>query len=84
MAPATGDWVALAPNRRRSLVVSRGLAAGIGHHAPRPVRGGVEQVLVANVDVVGVVAGVDRPCNVAKLERFLVLAADSGAVPVWC
>jgi ribosome biogenesis GTPase len=36
-------------------------------------------VLVANADVVGIVAAVDKPLSIARVERFLVLAEDSGA-----
>jgi ribosome biogenesis GTPase len=82
LAPATGDWVALVDDPDLGLV--------IGHVMPRrtaivrrdPAEEVVEQVLVANADVVGVIVGVDRPLNIARIERFLVLAADSGAAPL--
>ena len=38
-----------------------------------------DQVLVANIDRVAVVHGLDQPANEARIERFLVLAIDSGA-----
>ena len=41
-----------------------------------------KQTLAANVDVVGILVGLDLPPNEARIERFLVLAADSGAEPV--
>lgn len=41
-----------------------------------------EQVLVANVDLVGIVQPLDQDLNLARIERFLVLALDSGASPV--
>ena len=81
LAPATGDWV----------VVEDGeLGLAVGQILPRataivrrdPAEEVIEQVLVANADVVGVVAGVDRPANIARIERFLVLAEDSGAEPI--
>jgi ribosome biogenesis GTPase len=71
--PATGDWVAL---RRRP-------APAVAAVVPRwstLARDG--QVLAANVDVVLVVAALDRPLNVNRIERELVLAWDSGAQPV--
>jgi ribosome biogenesis GTPase len=81
-APATGDWVLVdadaAPAPRLERVLPR--ATAIVRRDPSEEV--IEQVLVANVDVVGVVAAVDRPLNLAKIERFLVLAADSGAYPV--
>jgi ribosome biogenesis GTPase len=39
----------------------------------------VEQVLVANVDLVLIVHGLDRPLPPGRLERFLVVGWDSGA-----
>ena len=70
-----GDWVTVADGRvtgilpRWSALVRRG-ADG------RP------QVLAADVDLVLVVASLDRALNANRIERELVLAWDSGAVPV--
>ena len=44
--------------------------------------GRTEQVLAANVDLVIVVHGLDRPLKPGRLERSLVLTWDSGAVPL--
>jgi len=71
--PATGDWVVLATDPRPT----------VEHVLPRHstlVRAG--QVLAANVDLVLVVASLDRPLNLNRVERELVLAWDSGAQPV--
>ncbi|MEO7836875.1 MAG: ribosome small subunit-dependent GTPase A [Acidimicrobiales bacterium] len=71
--PATGDWVVVRLEPRPS----------VEHILPRSStleRAG--QVLAANVDVVLVVAALDRPLNLNRLERELVLAWDSGAQPV--
>ncbi|BBE21666.1 hypothetical protein MN0502_05490 [Arthrobacter sp. MN05-02] len=40
------------------------------------------QVLGANIDLVGVVVPLDRPLSTNRLERTLVAAWDSGAVPI--
>ncbi len=40
------------------------------------------QVMVANVDVVFILDTLNRPLNVGRLERSLVLAYESGAEPV--
>lgn len=40
------------------------------------------QALAANIDAVMVVIPLDRPISVRQIERFLVLAWDSGAEPV--
>ncbi|HEX6370805.1 MAG TPA: ribosome small subunit-dependent GTPase A [Longimicrobium sp.] len=79
--PATGDWVAVdegdgtatihAVLPRRSLF--RRKAAGEATEA---------QVLAANVDVALVAAALPADVNARRIERYLALAWESGAVPV--
>jgi ribosome biogenesis GTPase len=75
-----GDWVGCAPHDtwrieavlpRRTALVRR--AAGTAERA---------QPLAANVDVVLLVCGLDGDFNPRRVERALVLVADSGARPV--
>jgi ribosome biogenesis GTPase len=81
--PAVGDWVVA---RRRP----EGNRASIVEVLPRrsrfsrKVAGGVtdEQVVAANVDVVFLVMGLDGDFSPRRLERYLLLARDSGAAPV--
>ena len=82
-SPVVGDWVHAEPGpmptdpwsilavlpRRSS--ISRG-AAGTGK---------TEQVLAANVDKVWVVHGLDLPLNLRRMERYLTVVRESGAVP---
>ena len=81
--PAVGDWVLLEPGPmpadpwslvgvlpRRS-AFSRGAAYD----------GATEQVLAANVDTVWIVHGLDAPINPRRLERYLAVAWESGAIP---
>jgi ribosome biogenesis GTPase len=77
--PATtvGDWVALAPDDD----VVEALLPRASLLARRDPTGG-EQLLAANVDVVGVVCGMDRPRSTGRIDRFVALAWDAGAVPV--
>jgi ribosome biogenesis GTPase len=81
--PAVGDWVVVRrqPAERRGSIVallprrsrfSRKLA---GHVTD-------EQVVAANVNVVFIVMGLDPDFNPRRLERYLLLARDSGAAPV--
>jgi ribosome biogenesis GTPase len=42
----------------------------------------VEQVMVANVDIVAIVHGLDRRLPPGRLERLLIMAWDSGAEPI--
>jgi len=71
--PTTGDWVALRtdPEPAVDVVLPRWSALE---------REG--QLLAADIDVVFVVASLDRPLNLNRIERELVLAWDSGARPV--
>jgi len=81
--PAVGDWVAV----RKRPEEDRGVIIGVlprrsafTRRAAGEVTG--EQVVAANVDIVFVVMGLDRDYNVRRLERYLVMARESGASPV--
>jgi ribosome biogenesis GTPase len=79
--PTVGDWVA---------VVDAGERYAIEAVLPRrtkvsrktPWLKSEEHVLVANVDTVFLVSGLDHDFNVRRLERYLATAWDSGADPV--
>jgi ribosome biogenesis GTPase len=78
---AAGDWAAirmepgygpvLSALLPRRTAIERHDPSGLGH-----------QVVAANVDKVAIVHGLDRPINPACLERFLVIAWESGAEPM--
>jgi ribosome biogenesis GTPase / thiamine phosphate phosphatase len=80
--PAVGDWVAV--------VDAPGDTAAIEAVIPRkskvsrktPWLKAEEHVLVANVDTVLIVSGLDGDFNPRRLERYLTAAWDSGADPV--
>lgn len=82
----TGDWVALARNDDDGALPPA--VVGIlprystlqRKKAHDPLS--VPQILGANIDLVGVVVPIDRPLSVNRLERTLVAAWDSGAVPI--
>lgn len=81
--PVTGDWVLVEPGPMptdpvsivtvlpRDTAISRGVAGS----------GAAEHVLAANVDTVWIVHGLDAPLNPRRLERYLAVAWESGAVP---
>jgi ribosome biogenesis GTPase len=81
--PAVGDWVALDGS---SSAVERRVRAILPRRSKlsRKVAGTVtaEQLVAANVDVVLVVMGLDGDYSVRRLERFLVMAWESGARPL--
>ena len=81
--PAVGDWVVV---RRRPGGTSGDIVAVLPRRSwfSRKTAGEVtdEQVVAANVDVVFVVMGLDGDYNLRRLERYLLLARESGARPV--
>ena len=76
--PCVGDWVTL----REGCVISAVLPRRTKLSRKEPGRRACEQVLAANMDVLFVVSGLDGDYNPRRLERYLVLAHESGARPV--
>ncbi len=82
VAPSTGDFVTVIDDEEDG--------PSIGRTAPRktalirraPGRVPEPQVLASNIDDVFVMQGLDRPLNLRRIERQLVIAWDSGAKPV--
>jgi ribosome biogenesis GTPase len=81
--PATGDWVVVADldSELPSVIAVLPRWSAISRLAPAD-RAATVQVIAANVDVLAVVAGLDRPLSANRLERTLVLAWESGAQPL--
>lgn len=82
IAPVTGDWVTVRDDDELGLVVDRVFTRRTSITRRDPAEQINDQVLVSNVDVVAVVHGLDQSSNDARIERFLVLAIDSGAEPL--
>ena len=83
--PAVGDWVALdAPAGGTSTI--RGVlprrTAFVRTAASDQHRVSEQQVVAANVDVVFLVSALAGDHNLRRLERYLVVAWESGAEPV--
>ncbi|MEX0791072.1 MAG: ribosome small subunit-dependent GTPase A [Actinomycetota bacterium] len=68
----TGDWVAVRGDRLLTTLPRKGVLRRSG-------RGGVEQLLAANVDIVLLVCGLDRPVTPGRVHRGAVQAWDAGA-----
>jgi ribosome biogenesis GTPase / thiamine phosphate phosphatase len=79
LLPAVGDWVAYRP---AEAVVEAVLPRRSKLSRKTPLKEAEEQVLVANVDLVFLVTGLDRDFSVRRLERYLAIAWESGASPV--
>ena len=73
---AVGDRVLLGDGRVREILHRTSLLQR------RDPSSGREQLIAANVDLVVVVCGLDRPVRPGRIERFVTLAWDAGAVPL--
>ncbi|MEA2001628.1 MAG: ribosome small subunit-dependent GTPase A [Actinomycetota bacterium] len=81
LGPVTGDWAVardtpdggliLHELLPRTTMVLRGNATATG-----------EQVLVANIDTMFILHGVDRPHRVGRLQRLAILSWEAGVHPV--
>jgi len=81
--PAVGDWVALRPNPSGGRCQIRSVLSRRSRFSRRAAgRETEEQVVAANIDRVLIVFGLDKPVNARSLERYLVVARQSGAEPV--
>jgi len=81
--PAVGDWIAVRKRPEDDRAVILGVLPRRSAFTRRAA-GDVtdEQVVAANVDVVFIVMGLDRDYNPRRLERYLLMARESGAPPV--
>src|SRR5579863_1631983 len=79
MWPAVGDWVAL---RSGAPVIESVFKRQTALSRKQPGRAMDEQVLAANIGVLFIVSGLDHDYNERRLERYLVVARQSGAQPV--
>ena len=81
--PAVGDWVVI---RRRRAGDQAAIVAVLPRRSwfSRKVAGTVtdEQIVAANVDVAFIAMALDADFNLRRLERYLLLARESGAEPV--
>jgi ribosome biogenesis GTPase len=81
--PVVGDWVAIRPNLAGGPAQIRAcLARRTWFSRKAAGRETTEQVVAANVDTVLLVFGLLAPVNRRSLERYLVVARQSGAAPV--
>ncbi|HWI20072.1 MAG TPA: ribosome small subunit-dependent GTPase A [Vicinamibacterales bacterium] len=80
---AVGDWVAILPTPGEATATIEAVLPRRTKFS-RKVAGEIteEQVVAANIDVVFIVMGLDGDYNPRRLERYLLLARESGARPV--
>ena len=81
--PTAGDWVvaSVRPNERTATIHT---LLPRKSSFSRKVAGEItdEQVIASNIDTIFIVCGLDLNFNLRRIERYLSLAWESGAVPV--
>lgn len=80
--PVVGDWVAARVAAPDYAIVEAVLPRRTCFSRCAAGRREMEQALAANIDIVFLVCGLDGDFNLRRLERYLALAAESGASPV--
>lgn len=80
--PAVGDWVAIRVRReeRKTKATIHAVLPRCSKFS-RKVAGSKtdEQVVAANIDTLFLVTGLDNDFNVRRIERYLLMASESGA-----
>lgn len=79
ISPTTGDWVLYSRDRHGEAVIDTVLERRTSIVRRDPADRVVKQTLAANLDIAAVLIGLDEEINSAQVERFLILAVDSGA-----
>lgn len=81
--PAVGDWVVIQIRAAEARSTIHAILPRRSKFS-RNVAGSTteEQVIAANVDTVFLVCGLDGDFNLRRIERYLILAWESGAIPV--
>ena len=80
--PAVGDWVVVCDAPGERFAIEALLPRRTKVSRKTPWLKAEEHILVANVDTVVLVTGLDQDFNPRRLERYLTAAWDSGADPV--
>jgi ribosome biogenesis GTPase len=80
--PVVGDWVAARMAAADYAIVEAVLPRRTCFSRRAAGRREEQQPIAANIDLVFLVCGLDGDFNVRRLERYLTLAAESGALPV--
>lgn len=81
--PAVGDWVVISPRAEEKKATIHALLPRKSKFS-RKVAGSTveEQIVATNVDTVFLVNALNNDFNLRRMERYLILAWESGATPV--
>ncbi|MCB0834861.1 MAG: ribosome small subunit-dependent GTPase A [Bacteroidetes bacterium] len=80
--PAVGDWVMANPVEPDYALIQAVLPRQTKLARKDKLKQTEEQILAANVDTVFVVTSANEEFNLRRIERFLVIVRESGALPV--
>jgi len=81
--PAVGDWVAVERSPQDGDARIRAVLPRFSRFSRRAAGDPTEeQIVAANINTVFLVGGLDRDFNPRRIERYLVVARESGATPV--
>jgi ribosome biogenesis GTPase / thiamine phosphate phosphatase len=81
--PVVGDWVVVVPDLKEETgTITAVLPRYTKFSRKTAWQATEEQVLAANIDVAFLVASMNEDLNLRRLERYLILAWESGARPV--
>ena len=81
--PGVGDWVAVEPPSQAGDARIKAVLPRFSRFSRRAAGDPTEeQVVAANIDTVFIVGGLDHNFNPRRIERYLVVAWESGATPV--
>lgn len=94
--PTVGDWVGIKLYENNTqAIIHTVLPRKTAFVRKMPISGGrkikngiivggttEEQVIAANVDIVFIISGLDENFNLQRIERYITLAYNSGAMPV--
>jgi ribosome biogenesis GTPase len=79
--PAVGDWVGVAASESTSIIhVRLERRSTVSRAAAGPAA--AEQIIAANVDTIFLVTALTQDLNPRRLERYLTMVWDAGAMPV--
>jgi ribosome biogenesis GTPase len=81
--PTVGDWVAVKPDPAGGrAIIAALLPRATSFTRKAPGRETEAQVIAANIDTVFLVFGLDAGLNARAIERYVLVARQSGAAPV--
>lgn len=82
--PAVGDWVLLdrPSDEAGNAVIHHILSRKSSFERKAAGTGGERQIIAANIDTVFICMALNNDYNLRRLERYLAVVWDSGAVPV--